>query len=118
MRTVANPVPNWWGLVPQRASALRGTLSVTNPREKVLVVFKSELRPAVPAVALHEQRLERVPELVAGDAGFSSAHGEMPAHDLRVKRISIPNHSGVIKNNAGSVRSRSGDPVPKEESAC
>jgi transposase, IS5 family len=47
----------------------------------------------VPAVAMHEQRLERVPELVAGDAGFYSARGETEAHALGVKRISIPNHS-------------------------
>lgn len=47
----------------------------------------------VPAVALHQQRLERVPELVAGDAGFYSAHGESQALEMGVKRISIPNHS-------------------------
>ena len=47
----------------------------------------------VPAVALHQQRLERVPELVAGDAGFYSAHGEPQVLEMGVKRISIPNHS-------------------------
>jgi transposase, IS5 family len=47
----------------------------------------------VPAVAMHEQRLERVPELDAGDAGFYSAGGETQAHEMGVKRISIPNHS-------------------------
>ena len=47
----------------------------------------------VPAVALHQQRLERVPELVAGDAGFYSAHGESQALEMGVQRISIPNHS-------------------------
>jgi len=47
----------------------------------------------VPAVALHQQRLERVPELVAGDAGFYSAPGESQALEMGVKRISIPNHS-------------------------
>jgi IS5 family transposase len=47
----------------------------------------------VPAVQLHEQRLDRAPELVAGDAGFYSAHGEATIQDMGVKRVSIPNHS-------------------------
>jgi transposase, IS5 family len=47
----------------------------------------------VPAVQLHEQRLDRAPELVAGDAGFYSAQGEAIIHDMGVKRVSIPNHS-------------------------
>jgi len=47
----------------------------------------------VPAVQLHEQRLDRAPELVAGDAGFYSAHGEATLQDMGVKRVSIPNHS-------------------------
>jgi IS5 family transposase len=47
----------------------------------------------LPAVEIHEQRLDRVPELVAGDAGFYSAQGETQAHAMGVKRVSIPNHS-------------------------
>jgi len=47
----------------------------------------------IPAVEVHEQRLDRVPELVAGDAGFYSAQGETEAQEMGVKRISIPNHS-------------------------
>jgi IS5 family transposase len=47
----------------------------------------------IPAVEVHEQRLDRVPELVAGDAGFYSAQGETKAHAMGVKRVSIPNHS-------------------------
>jgi len=47
----------------------------------------------VPAVQLHEQRLDRVPELVAGDAGFYSAQGEATLQVMGVKRVSIPNHS-------------------------
>jgi len=47
----------------------------------------------VPAVAIHQQRLARVPELVAGDAGFYSAQGETEAHEMGVQRISIPNPS-------------------------
>ena len=47
----------------------------------------------VPAVQIHEQRLERAPELVAGDAGFYSAQGEAQLQNMGVKRVSIPNHS-------------------------
>jgi IS5 family transposase len=46
----------------------------------------------IPAVELHEQRLDRVPEMVAGDAGFYSAQGEATVHAMGVKRVSIPNH--------------------------
>jgi transposase, IS5 family len=47
----------------------------------------------VPAVQIHQQRLGRVPAMVAGDAGFYSAHGEATLHEVGVKRVSIPNHS-------------------------
>jgi IS5 family transposase len=45
----------------------------------------------LPAVRLHQQRLGRAPELVAGDAGFYSAENEREAHALGVRRVSIPN---------------------------
>jgi len=44
-------------------------------------------------VQIHEQRLDRAPELVAGDAGFYSAQGEAEVQNMGVKRVSIPNHS-------------------------
>lgn len=47
----------------------------------------------VPAVTMHQQRLGRVPVMVAGDAGFYSAQGEAALHQMGVKRVSIPNHS-------------------------
>jgi len=47
----------------------------------------------IPAVEVHQQRLDRVPELVAGDAGFYSAQGETQLQEMGVKRVSIPNHS-------------------------
>ena len=47
----------------------------------------------VPAVEIHQQRLDRAPELVAGDAGFYSAQGEIAVQNLGVKRVSIPNRS-------------------------
>src|SRR5437667_7487425 len=45
------------------------------------------------AVRLHQQRLGRAPELLAGDAGFYSAENERQAHALGVQRVSIPNRS-------------------------
>jgi IS5 family transposase len=47
----------------------------------------------IPAVETHEERLDRVPDLVAGDAGFYSAQGEAKVQEMGVKRVSIPNHS-------------------------
>jgi IS5 family transposase len=47
----------------------------------------------VPSVQIHHQRLGRVPEMVAGDAGFYSAQGEAQLREMGVKRVSIPNHS-------------------------
>jgi transposase, IS5 family len=45
------------------------------------------------AVRLHQQRLERAPDLLAADAGFYSAENEREAKALGVKRVSIPNRS-------------------------
>jgi IS5 family transposase len=47
----------------------------------------------VPAIDVHRERLGRVPHLVAGDAGFYSARGEKAAHEMGVKRVSVPNRS-------------------------
>lgn len=47
----------------------------------------------VPAVSAHQQRLGRLPMMVAGDAGFYSAQGEAKILEMGVKRVSIPNYS-------------------------
>jgi IS5 family transposase len=47
----------------------------------------------VPAVEVHCERLGRVPELVAADAGFYSAQGEKTAKEKGVKKVSVPNRS-------------------------
>jgi IS5 family transposase len=57
-----------------------------------------EKRPAdsdllEPAVELHQKRLGRVPDLVAGDAGFYSARGEKAVQQLGVRKVSVPNRS-------------------------
>jgi IS5 family transposase len=46
-----------------------------------------------PAVQVHQQLLGRVPDLVAGDAGFYSARGEKAVQEMGVKRVSVPNRS-------------------------
>jgi IS5 family transposase len=48
---------------------------------------------AAGSVRLHQQRLGRAPELLAGDAGFYSQENEREAHALGVQRVSIPNRS-------------------------
>jgi IS5 family transposase len=47
----------------------------------------------IPALDAHEQRLGRVPRLVAGDAAFYSGTNEATAHAKGVKRVCIPNRS-------------------------
>ena len=47
----------------------------------------------VPAIAVHQHRLGRVPDLAAADAGFYSAAGELAAKAMGVKRVSVPNRA-------------------------
>jgi len=47
----------------------------------------------IPALAVHRQRLGRVPRLATADAAFFSTKNETAAHALGVKRLSIPNRS-------------------------
>ena len=47
----------------------------------------------IPAIESHEEQLGRVPNLVAGDAGFYSASNEKTAHEKGVKRVCIPNRN-------------------------
>ena len=47
----------------------------------------------IPAIAIHEQRTGRKPDLVSADAGFYSAKNEAEAKQMGVKRVSIPNRS-------------------------
>jgi transposase, IS5 family len=45
----------------------------------------------LPSVPVHQQRLGRTPEWVAGDAGFYSCQQEKALRSLGVRRISVPN---------------------------
>jgi len=47
----------------------------------------------VESIEVHQQRLGRVPDLAAGDAGFYSAANERAALAMGVKRVSIPSRS-------------------------
>jgi transposase, IS5 family len=47
----------------------------------------------VPAIDMHQQRLGRVPDVVAADAGFYSAAAETAAKAMGVKRVSVPNRA-------------------------
>jgi IS5 family transposase len=47
----------------------------------------------IPALAMHEQRTGRQPDLAAADAGFYSAKNEAAARQLGVKKVSVPNRS-------------------------
>jgi len=60
----------------------------------------------VPAITHHQQRLGRVPDLVAGDAAFYSAVGEKEAHEMGVKRVSVPNRKSKSKDRAKLQKSR------------
>ena len=44
----------------------------------------------VPAVQAHQDRLGRVPDLLAADPGFYSAQGEATVKAMGVKRVSVP----------------------------
>ena len=53
----------------------------------------SDQRLLVAAVETHMQKLNRIPRLVAADAGFYSRANEEAVQDIGVKYISIPNRS-------------------------
>ncbi len=47
----------------------------------------------IKSIEAHQQKLGRVPHLVAADAGFYSEANEKAAHKMGVKRVSMPNRS-------------------------
>jgi IS5 family transposase len=74
-------------------------VKIQEAENQVIIAYEVyEQRPndkdlLVPSVEIHQQRLDRIPIMVAGDAGFYSAQGEAQVQDMGVKRVSIPNHS-------------------------
>jgi transposase, IS5 family len=47
----------------------------------------------IPAIQAHQERMGRLPDLAAADAGFFSAKNEAEAQKMGVKRVSVPNRS-------------------------
>jgi transposase, IS5 family len=47
----------------------------------------------IPSIEVHAELTGRTPDLAAADAGFYSAKNEDRAHELGVKRVSVPNRS-------------------------
>jgi len=74
-------------------------LKVQEAENQIVVGFEVyDLRPSdsdllIPALAIHEERTGRTPDLASADAGFYSAKNEAEAKRRGVKRVSIPNRS-------------------------
>lgn len=74
-------------------------IKVQEAEAQIIVDYEVfDKRPAdsdllAPAIAIHQQRLGRVPDLAAADAAFYSAEGEKKAHGMGVQHVSVPNHS-------------------------
>jgi IS5 family transposase len=47
----------------------------------------------IPSIETHHRLMERMPDLVAADAGFYSAKNVAKAEEMGVKRVSVPNRS-------------------------
>lgn len=74
-------------------------LKIQEAEEQIITPYQVyDQRPAdqallTEAIEIHQQRLGRLPRLLAADAGFYSADNETQARLLGVKQISIPNLS-------------------------
>jgi IS5 family transposase len=75
----------------------------------------------VPAIAVHQQRLGRVPDVVAADEGFYSAAAEMTAKDMGVKRVSVPSRTTsrglAAPGPGGAAHRRAGAGLPDASAA-
>jgi IS5 family transposase len=78
----------------------------------------------VPAIAVHQQRLGRVPDVVAADAGFYSAAAEMTATGMGSNGCRCPTGARRVasgssnKRSAGSKRPRNGGRAARAASVC
>jgi IS5 family transposase len=74
-------------------------VKIQEAENQIVIDFEVyEKRPSdsdllIPAIETHQARMGRTPHLVAGDAGFYSAKNEATAHEMGVKRVSVPNRS-------------------------
>ncbi len=74
-------------------------VKIQEAENQIITEYKVyETRPSdsallIGAIESHEEKLGRLPHLVAADAGFFSAANEAAAHEKGVKRVCIPNRS-------------------------
>ena len=74
-------------------------VKVQEAENQVVIAFEVyDQRPSdsdllIPAIEVHEQRIGRIPDLAAGDAGFYSAKNVAKAQQAGVKRVSVPSRS-------------------------
>ena len=72
----------------------------------------------LPAIQVHHQRLGRVPDLVAADAGFYSAAAETTAKALGVKLVSVPNRATKSASRKQEQKKRSFKKAQKWRTGC
>jgi transposase, IS5 family len=74
-------------------------VKIQEAEQQIIVAYEvyakrpSDRELLVPAIAVHQQRLGRVPDVAAADAGFYSAAAETTAKAMGVKRVSVPNRA-------------------------
>jgi IS5 family transposase len=74
-------------------------VKIQEAEQQIIVAYEvyakrpSDRELLVPAIEVHQQRLGRVPEVVAADAGFYSSQAETIAKAMGVKRVSVPNRA-------------------------
>jgi IS5 family transposase len=74
-------------------------VKIQEAENQIVIDFEVyEKRPSdsdllIPSIETHQELMGRTPHLVAGDAGFYSAKNEAKAHEMGVKRVSVPNRS-------------------------
>src|SRR5206468_222296 len=78
----------------------------------------SDSQLLLPAIQVHHQRLGRVPDLVAADAGFYSAAAETTAKALGVKLVSVPNRATKSASRKQEQKKRSFKKAQKWRTGC
>jgi IS5 family transposase len=71
-----------------------------------------------PAIAVHQQRLGRLPALVAADAAFYSGAGEAAATAMGVKRVAVPNRATKSRQRKQAQRSRAFKRAQRWRTGC
>jgi IS5 family transposase len=85
---------------------------------EVYATRPSDSELLAPAIAMHQQRLGRVPDVVAADAGFYSAAAEAAAKAMGVKRVSVPNRATKSLQRKQEQRRRAFKRAQKWRTGC